>query len=72
VLALTESGFSVVGHDTALAEEATRNEYAENNPGTIPATAQELGELIERVWGEFGQVDALISNDRYPAIHGQL
>jgi NAD(P)-dependent dehydrogenase (short-subunit alcohol dehydrogenase family) len=61
-----------VVHDTALADETTRNEYSENNPGTIPAAAQEPRELIEWVWDEFGQVDALVSNDRYPAIHGPL
>ena len=72
VQALSESGFSVVVHDTAFAEEAARNEYAANNPGTIPSMAQVPGELIEWVWGEFGQVDALVSNDRYPAIHGPL
>lgn len=72
VQALTESGFGVVVHDSSFVDEAARNDYISNHPGTIPAAAQDPRDLIEWVWDKFGQVDAVISNDMYPAIHGPL
>ena len=47
VRALIESGFSVVVHDLAFAEEATRNEYASNHPGSVPAAVQDPQDLVD-------------------------
>jgi 3-oxoacyl-[acyl-carrier protein] reductase len=72
VKALAESGFRVMAHDQSFSDDAVRNGYATDNPEVITATAQDPGELIEYVWDKFGRVDALVSNDRYPAIHGPI
>ncbi len=70
--ALSESGFTVVVHDASFADEAIRSDYASKHPGTIPASFQDPPELVDWVWKNFGKVDALISNDMYPAIHGPI
>lgn len=67
--ALLEAGFRVLVHDRGFTHEAARAEFSARHPGTVPLGEQTPESLVEAAWRETGRVDALVSNDHYPAIH---
>ena len=69
VAALGEVGFRVLVHDRAFGEARVREEYEAAHPGVTALEDQDPEALIASAWTEAGQVDALVSNDSYPAIH---
>ena len=72
VQALSDEDFTVVTHDASFVSPAARAEYAAEHPVTVPLPAQDPADLVKVLWDQFGRIDALISNDMYPAIHGPL
>ena len=69
VKALLEKGYQVVAQDPALQDTEKQETYKVNHPGTIPIGIQDASELVQHVWEKYTQVDVLISNDTFPAIH---
>ena len=72
VKALLESGHRVVAQDPAFQDTDKQEGYKANNPGTVPIGISEPGKLIEYVWENNKNVDVLVSNDTFPAIHGPI
>ncbi|KJK24362.1 short-chain dehydrogenase [Burkholderiaceae bacterium 16] len=65
--ALIAAGFRVLVHDNAFGEPATWSAFLRNHPGAERILAEHPAELIEAVWMKEGRLDALVSNDHYPA-----
>ncbi len=72
VKALLADGFSVVAHDPAFEDTTKQEEYKTNNPGSIPFGIQDPEKLIQHVWENHLQIDVIVSNDTFPAIHGPI
>jgi len=64
---LIGAGFQVFAHDAAFPDadpwKNSSSEQAVKRLGGDAATA------LEATWAEMGRIDALVSNDHYPAIH---
>lgn len=69
VQALLADGFTVIAHDRAFQEEEKRAAYQAEHPNTLPTAIQEPDALVAQAWEQHQQVDVLISNDTFPAIH---
>ena len=69
VMALLKDGYEVVAQDTAFSNPQVSDQYESRNPGAIPVSLGDPGELVDHLWENFETVDVLISNDAYPAIH---
>ena len=69
VQALRESGYRVVAQDPAFQDLDLQEDYQTKNPGTVPLGLREPEKLIQQVWDNHTQVDVLVSNDTFPAIH---
>jgi NAD(P)-dependent dehydrogenase (short-subunit alcohol dehydrogenase family) len=72
VKALIESGFEVITHDLAFTDSGERDKYQDKNPGTVAIEIQDPKDLIQYSWDEYKTVDAIISNDTFPAIHAPI
>jgi len=69
VKALLEGGFFVVAQDPAFQDIKKLEDYKAKNPGTVPLGIRDQKQLIQHAWDHFKNVDVLISNDTFPAIH---
>lgn len=67
VEALRQDGFRVLVHDPAFADPAAWVEFAAGRSGLEPITASMPEEVIETVFSRTERLDALVSNDHYPA-----
>ena len=72
VAALVDAGFHVVCHDPLFSAKEAQHLYAQKHPQVVATEIQEPKELISFVRSRFSRIDALISNDSYPAIHGPI
>ncbi|MGB0671723.1 MAG: hypothetical protein ACPGNT_09520, partial [Rhodospirillales bacterium] len=54
-------------HDRAFADPGLRDAFEAEHPGAIACSATEPEDLISEVVDRFGHLDALVSNDPYPA-----
>ncbi|MSO64886.1 MAG: SDR family oxidoreductase [Alphaproteobacteria bacterium] len=70
-LALAE-GARVIAHDEGFAAEARRREYEAAFPGVTAIAAQEPAAVVAATLDRAGRLDALISNDAYPAVRAPL
>ncbi len=69
VKALLEDGYGVVAQDPAFHDRQRREAYEAGTPGVAASGIRDPDELVQHVWGAHARVDALISNDTFPAIH---
>lgn len=69
VEALLNDGYQVIAYDPAFASREEIDRYKAEHPATTPLYREDTALLIEAAWAVYGQVDVLISNDSYPAIH---
>ena len=69
VAALSDAGFRVMVHDRAFGDMGIRQEYEAAHPGVTVLDEQGPEELVAAAWDRAGRVDALVSNDSFPAIH---
>lgn len=72
VQALLEDGYSVIAQDPAFHDHKAKEEYKTIHPGTVPICLQDPKALIENTWATHQNIDVIISNDTYPAIHGPI
>jgi len=72
VTALLEAGFRVLVHDDIYADENAWVEFATAHPGAERVSAETPELLVEAAWRSSGHVDAIVSNDHFPAIHRPL
>jgi len=69
-LALREAGLRVLVHDEAFSNPAAWDSFAAAHPGLERVAADSPPALIAAAWAIAGRVDALVSNDHFPAFHG--
>ena len=69
VAALMAAGFRLFAHDRAFADPSAREAFLRDHPGVEPLSHDVPGAVIEAVWERTGRLDAIVSNDHYPAIH---
>lgn len=70
-LALDE-GAKVIAHDESFASAAKRKAYEQEFPGARAIAAQEPGKIVEGALKLATRIDALVSNDAYPALRAPL
>ena len=69
VAALTAAGFRLFAHDRAFADPSVCDAFLRDHPDVEPMSHSVPAALIEAVWESAGRLDAIVSNDHYPAIH---
>jgi NAD(P)-dependent dehydrogenase (short-subunit alcohol dehydrogenase family) len=69
---LRDDGATVVVHDVAFADDEARREFAGKHPGLIVLAAQTPAEIVEAALTAHGRIDALVSNDEFPAIRAKI
>lgn len=67
VKALVEAGFRVFAHSRSASDAGGAKALAFEIEGVKYVTADEPSDLVEAVWQESGRIDAIISNDHFPA-----
>jgi len=65
--ALAAQGFSVLAHDRSFAEAGARKAFEAANAGCTAAEAAEPEALVAEAVERFGRLDAVVSNDAFPA-----
>lgn len=69
VTALLEAGFRVLAHDDSFANEAVWQGFSDAHAGVERVDADSIERPVEAAWAVSGRLDALVSNDHFPAIH---
>ncbi|MFC3228286.1 SDR family oxidoreductase [Marinibaculum pumilum] len=72
VKALLEAGAKVVAQDDAFGDAATRKAWEETHPGAIAVGDLEPGAIVAAAVAAAGRLDAVVSNDAYPAVKGAV
>ncbi len=67
VARLLDEGMTVVCHDMTFGDQATRAEFSKIFPDAEISSCITPKAVVEDVIARFGRIDALISNDPYPA-----
>jgi len=70
--ALLADGAAVFCHDAAFADAGKRAAFAAAHPGLRPLAEQAPKELVAAVVQAQGRLDAVVSNDAFPAIRGPI
>lgn len=65
--ALAADGFTVLAHDKGFADAAAGKAFEGANAGCTAAEASEPEALVAEAVARFGRVDAVVSNDAFPA-----
>ncbi|MDF3838247.1 SDR family oxidoreductase [Cupriavidus basilensis] len=69
VAALLQAGFRVFVQDDTFTVQDDWNKFVALHPGAELLSAETPELLLEAAWQKAGRVDAIVSNDHYPAIH---
>lgn len=72
VARLIADGVQVVAQDASFADAAARDRYAAAQPRASVIAAQEPAEMVAAALAVHGRLDAVVSNDEYPAIRADL
>lgn len=72
VVRLQRDGARVVVQDVGFADPAARKAYAEAHPGLTVLAEQTPRELVAAALARHGRLDAVVSNDDYPAVRASL
>lgn len=67
--ALRSADLRVLVHDKAFADAQTRSEFSSAHPGVEFVEANDAMSVVSNAWEIAGRIDAVVSNDHYPAIH---
>jgi NAD(P)-dependent dehydrogenase (short-subunit alcohol dehydrogenase family) len=70
VTALADANFRVLVQDDTFADEEEWKDFLSAHPGAERVIAETPELLVEAAWRASGRVDAIVSNDHFPAIHG--
>ncbi len=68
VAALLAADFRVLVHDRAFEQAQAWEAFGAEHPGAERLQAEQPAQLAAAAWERAGRVDALISNDHYPAL----
>ena len=66
-MALAADGFAVLCHDPSFTEAEARTAFEASRPDCLAAAAQEPEALVAEAVARLGRLDALVSNDPWPA-----
>ena len=66
--ALVNANFRVLAHDTAVEDADTWKNFTSIYPEVELLSAKDPESLIEAAWNVSGRVDAIVSNDHFPAL----
>jgi NAD(P)-dependent dehydrogenase (short-subunit alcohol dehydrogenase family) len=69
---LLQDGHVVACHDMSFADAAAREAFRAEVPGAEVCTATGPAEVVAEVVARFGRIDALVSNDPYPAVRAPV
>lgn len=72
VSALADAGFRVVVHDRAFTDSAALARYRAMHPQVVALATQDPADLVEQAWCVSSRLDALVSNDAFPPVHGPV
>lgn len=72
VARLAREDFRLVCHSESFADAETRSRFESDMPGTIALAATEPDAIVAEVMDRFGRIDALVSNDPYPAVRAPV
>lgn len=71
VHALSHQGATVLSHDPSFEDAGVRRHFEEEHPGT-QALARQSPEIVDDIVKAHGRIDALVSNDPYPAVRAPI
>jgi NAD(P)-dependent dehydrogenase (short-subunit alcohol dehydrogenase family) len=66
---LLKHGFRVFVHDYSFVDDAVWEEFSHTHVGAERVVAESAADVADAVWSKGGHIDAVISNDHYPAVH---
>jgi len=69
VLSLLEAGFRVLAHDRSFVNDDSWQRFRSVAPGAERIVGDTANAIIDTAWQIHGRIDALVSNDHYPAVH---
>ena len=69
VTALLEGRFQVLVEDDSFDDEGTWRDFVDAHPGVTRVSGETPDHLLEAIWYNYGRLDAIVSNDHFPAIH---
>jgi NAD(P)-dependent dehydrogenase (short-subunit alcohol dehydrogenase family) len=69
---MAADGARLVCHDASFADPAARETWAREHPGVTVTSAQAPEELVAAAVAAHGRLDAVVSNDEFPAIRAAL
>ncbi|MGA7811621.1 SDR family oxidoreductase [Caballeronia sp.] len=69
VAALRDAGFRVLVQDDSFADEIAWKDFSDAHGGPDRVSGKCFEMLVEAAWAVTGRVDAIVSNDHFPAIH---
>jgi NAD(P)-dependent dehydrogenase (short-subunit alcohol dehydrogenase family) len=72
VVRLQKDGARVVAQDASFVDATAREGYAAAHPGITVLAEQPPQELVAAVLAQHGRLDAVVSNDDYPAVRATL
>lgn len=70
--ALLSNGFRVIAHDAAFANRQVAKAYESENGNLVAIGDASPEQLVEKVWGNYGPIGVVISNDSFGAIHTSI
>jgi 3-oxoacyl-[acyl-carrier protein] reductase len=68
VHALLAGGYRVYAADRVFDQPTARQAFAEAHPDAILLAGEGPEQWVQRAWAEAGRIEALISNDHFPAL----
>lgn len=69
---LLADGHTVVCHDMSFADPARRDAFRAEVPDAEMCSATDPAKVVEELLTRFGRIDALVSNDPYPAVRAAV
>ena len=72
VARLQRDGARVAVHDRSFADAAAREAYAASHPGLSVLAEQAPAAMVAAIVASHGRLDAVVSNDDYPAVRASL
>ncbi|MFP3567432.1 SDR family oxidoreductase [Paraburkholderia sp. SIMBA_030] len=69
VNALAEANFRVLVHDDTFEDKEAWASFSSGHPSAELIRAGTPDELVSAAWDTAGSIDAIVSNDHFPAIH---
>lgn len=72
VAKMAAQGARLVCQDASFADDAARAAWTQAHPGIVATGAQDPAAIVAAALTAFGRIDAVVSNDEFPAIRAPL